>query len=225
MSETLAVARRNVRLMTDDMDPNDYATDSERLNLLIDNRMQLMAQEVGLGPVWVAGAVTLVSGTFAYLLPATMEYNRVVAVQLNSLEWLLERVTTLELKAMQDGPGTITGDPTQYALYEDDTQVVNIWMFPTPNEADTLNILRSRVPANLTTDATLIPFSAPLLRCLEKSVAVESVLLMDPEERQKRKATLDQAPKWEKEVARAIKLEKVRFGNLKRSDRVPERWV
>jgi hypothetical protein len=184
-----------------------------------------MAQEIGLGPVWVTGAVTLVASDFDYTLPTTMEYNRVVAVQLNSQEWLLERVTPLELKAMQDGPGSSEGTPTHYALYEDDSQQVNIWMYPTPNEADTLNILRSRVPASLTTDATVIPFSIPLLRALEKQVALESMLMMDPEERQKRKAALDQGPKWEKEAARALKLEKVRFGNLKRSDQVPQRWV
>lgn len=225
MADTLANVRRRVRLLSDDMDPNHYAMDSDRLNTVIESRMHLMAQECGMGATWVTGAVTLTAGDFTYTLPTTVEYQRVMAVRLNSQTWLMERITHTELLALQDGAGDAQGDPTHYAFYEDTSQQVNIWVYPTPNASDTLDIQRAAVPSALSTDATNIPFSAPLLRALEKSAAMDAILLMDADEQARRKVTLQQAPKWEREVLRAMKLEKVRFGNLRRSDVVPQKWV
>ena len=225
MADTLLNVRRRVRLLTDDMDPNDYALDSDRLNTVIESRMHLMAQEVGLGASWVTGAVTLVASTWQYTLPTSVQYERITAVQFAAQNWLLDRVTPTEMLALHDGAGTTSGDPTHYALFEDTSQQINLWVFPIPNAAGTLNALRAQVPAALSTDATNIPFGSPLLRALEKGAAVDAVLLMDEEARTERKATLDAAGKWDKEIARAIKLERVRIANLRRSDTVPQRWV
>mgnify|MGYP001595497823 CR=1 FL=1 len=225
MPDTLTNVRRRVRLLTDDLDPNAPAIDSERLNTLIENRMHLTAAEVGLGPSWITAAVTVAADDYDYTLPTSIQYQRVIALQLNSLEWLMERVTHLELQAMRDGPGPVTGAPPHNALFEDTSQQVNLWLYPTPRVADTINVLRAQVPAALSTDATNIPFSDPLLRAMEKSCALEAILLMDPEERSKRKATLDTAGRWEREISRATHLERVRIGNLRRSDKVPQRMV
>lgn len=225
MADTVSNVRRRIRLLIDDMDNNAFAIDSERLTTLMENRMQFTAADVGMGPAWVSGAVTLTASSFEYTLPTSIQYQRVMAVQLNSQEWLMERVTPLELKALQDGAGSEDAHPTHYSLFEDASQQIHVWLFPTPSAADTLNILRAQVPAALTTDAINIPFSDPLLRAFEKACALEALLLMDEEERARRKAVLDGASKWEREINRAHRLERVRMGNLKRSDRVPLKWV
>lgn len=225
MAETVSVVRRRIRLTIDDMNPNDTAIDSERMNNLMQNRMHFMAQEVGLGPSWVTGAVSVVVGTYQYTLPTSIQYERVTAVQLNSQEWQLERVTHSEFLALRDGSGDVQGPPTHFTLFEDTTQQVNLWLFPTPIVTDTLNVMRAQVPAALSAEGTSIPFSSPLMAAFEKAVAIDAVLLMDAEERERRKAVLDVIPTWNQEVRRAIRLERVRIGNLRRSDRVPEKWV
>lgn len=225
MPDTVANVRRRVRQLIDDLNPNDTAIDSERLTTVLENRMHAMAQEVGLGPVWVTGAITLAANDWEYTLPTSIQYNRVLQLQLNSQEWLMERLSPVELTALRDGSGDMTGDPTHYALFEDTSQQVNVWLAPTPVAVDTINILRSQVPAALSTDATNVSFSDPLLRALEKAAALDALLLMDQEEREKRKAVLDNVPIWNQEVRRALRLERVRVGNYKRSDRVPSKWV
>ncbi len=101
MSDTRANVRRRIRLITDDMNPNSYALDSERLDTLIESRMHFIAQEVGLGPLWVASAVTLTTADYTYTLPTSIEYQRVIALRLASQNWLMERITRLELLALR----------------------------------------------------------------------------------------------------------------------------
>ena len=225
MPDTVLNSRRRIRLLVDDLNMNQYAIDSPRLTIIMENRMHLTAAEVGLGNVWVTSAVTLAANDYEYTLPTSVQYNRVMALRLTSQEWLLERVTPAEFLALQDGSGEEANDPTHYALFEDTSQQVNIWLHPTPAGVDTLDVLRSQVPAALSTDATNISFSDPLLRAFEKSCAIDAVLLMDEEERAKRKAVLDQVGRWDQEVKRALSLERVRIGNLRRSDRIPQKWV
>lgn len=224
MSDTRGAVKRRIRLRIDDMNPNDRAIDDERMDILIEDRMHLLAQEVGLGAVWTTTLVTLAASTWQYTLPTSVQYERVMDVVLRSLATPLDRVTHAEMTALRDG-GTATGDPTHYALFEDSSQQVNIWVYPTPTQVDYLDGLRAQIPTTLSSDSSAIPFSTPLLKALEKSVAAEAILLMDEESRAERKAVVDEVPNWKREVQRAIRLERVRLGNQKRSDVMPLRTV
>lgn len=187
--------------------------------------MHAMAQEVGLGPVWVTNAITLAANDWDYTLPTSVQYNHVIGIRLNGQEWLMDRVTPLEFLALQDGPGTTIGEPRRYTLFEDTSQQVNVWVDPVPRVTGGLDVLRSQLPAALSSDSTNISFSDPLLRAFEKACAIDAIESMDEEERNRRKVMLTSVPRFTKDIQRALRLERIRIGNLRRSDKVPWQWV
>lgn len=225
MADTVLNSRRRVRLLLDDMNASDYAVDTERLTTLMESRMHFLAAEVGIGPDWVTGAVTLTANDYTYTLPTTFQYQRVMSIRLASQEWLLERVTHTQMLALKDGSTDATGDPTHYSLHEDSAQQVQIWLDPTPDQADTLDVMRSQVPSVLDADTDSIPFSDPMLRAFEMDCAAHGIAMMDDDERAKRKAVADNIPFWERSVGRLVRLERIRIGNLRRTGQIPWKLV
>lgn len=214
MSETLEVARYNIRTLIQDLNPGKPIFDSDLLNRIINDQAQFLAGEVGMGSVWVPAAVSLTAGNHAYTLPSSIEYRTVQAVRLTSQGWVLERCEPEQIKGWVSGQ-TILGPPTQFSLYEDDTQVVNLWTYPVPSVADTLDILRSQVPATIT-DGAAIPFAAPLLRVLEHAVALALVSRASEDEMGRLGINPEVLKSWQFYVQRGSRRERIRLASMRR---------
>lgn len=217
MSGTLAGVRNNVRWLLQDHDPSNYAVSTPELNRLIEHRMQTAAVEIGQGPAWVTAALTLVPDQSDYTLPTGVTYQQVMLLRLGSQGWSMMRISMDIMTVKRRGPAIPRGLPTDYTLWEDTSQVVNVRLFPTPSQADTIDIFRSLVPATLTDDSTAIPFSDGGLRLLELGVALRAAKRMTPEQRAQRLLSDDVIKQWEQDIETEKRTERSRINRLKRT--------
>jgi hypothetical protein len=219
MAGTLLSVRDRVRWLINDRNQSEYVISSPRLDRLIADRLNHIAELVGYGLEWATAAVTLAANTFDYSLPSSIQYHQIVDVVLNSRGWQLVRRGIEELNALRGVATPATGDPTDYALFEGLTQLVTIRLYPTPASADTLNLLRSRIPIAVSADADVVSFSDNLLRALEKDVALNVLALLGDEELKQLGVSRNVIPLWSRDLERAIKAERVRIRRMKLTDR------
>lgn len=69
MSATRAATERNIRLLMDDLNPDDYAVSSARLHHAVESQMNLLATRTVL-PMEAVTDVALVAGIYDYTLNA-----------------------------------------------------------------------------------------------------------------------------------------------------------
>lgn len=196
MSATRSVTEANIRLLIDDSNPDDYAISSVRLHQVVQGEMQLIGSRMAL-PMEAVTSVSLVAGTYDYTLTGIVADVR--QVMLDSNGRALDPLTLEEMNRnyYQDTtPGTGRGTPRYYALYETSAQLSRMRVAPTPNASDTLKLYHGLIPAALSADSSTIPFSAPLLRVLERSAAAECVAMMSPEDRAKRMIGIESLTLW-----------------------------
>lgn len=217
MSQTRSVTSYNIRLLIDDLDPDDYAISSVRMNQYIQGQMHLLGNRMVL-PMEAVTSVAVTGGTYDYTLTGTA--GDVRQVFWNSTGQELDRLSFEDIVSqfLQDTSVSSTGTPAYYSLYETSAQASKLRLAPTPAASGTLKIYYGIIPAALTTDASTIPFSAPMLRVLEKMVARECLGIMGPDDLKRRMISKDVIPLWTQQIEQGISYENFRMaamGSLK----------
>ena len=179
MSETRAVVREEIRLMLGDTSSSDSSFSNEQINRAIQRHMRLIGNEVLQGQAWVTSAITTVAGTSDYTFPSGVEYAQILTLKLQPYNAVLRPVTLEWIELSRQGTTLGQGVPYTYAIWEDTSQVVNVRFWPVPNSNYTVDVERSIIPAALTAESSLIPFSENLLLGLEYRVASEMLASAD----------------------------------------------
>ena len=211
MSQTRLVTEQNVRYLIDDLDPDDYAISSVRMHQYLQGQMQLLGGRMIL-PMEAVTSVAVVAGTYDYTLTGTVGDVRQVLWNANGL--VLEPLSFDELNETfrQDTALNYTATvPMCWALYETSAQASKLRIAPTPAASGTLKVYYGVIPASLTADSSTIPFSAPMLRILERMVASECVTVMSPEDRKRRMIGTGVVAMWQRATEMGIANENFRM--------------
>ena len=176
MSETLSVARRNVRQLLRDLNPTPFAFAGTEVDRALIASSLKVGSQIGLGFDWDTGVVTLTVGSTAdYTLgAATTQWDRVILARIADTGETLEKVSVAEINEMREGLISTSGgggDPSAFALWEDATQIVQMRIDTIPTAARTIDFLRSNMPSGTIADSTTLPFSDLGLRAVEFDAA------------------------------------------------------
>lgn len=227
MSETLATAVQWVRELTKTADLARPPIDTPELKRLIIARSVMVGASLELGEDWTEDAITLVAGTSDYDLPTGVQYAEVLAFKLASNGWIIPIVSPHTLEARwRQGPEAnyAAGDPQDAYLFEDASQVVNVRFGPIPNEADSVHIMTSSLPAMTLTDATVIPLSNLALQAIHFDVAALVIRRMTPQQLEQIELTPSVADRYEMD-AREARLEDEQRVNAMKIVLVPSPWA
>jgi len=217
LSATRAEVVANVRELIDDKNSSRYAISSSRINRIVDMETQRAAQMVGLGPSWSTGVVTLAAGTADYTL-SSFYVDRILEVRLSYQSRLLHKLTPPEMFALKEGPATNQGYPDYYSVYENETAsgaVLNLTIDPVPTSTEigsglTLDLFIAEQASELAGDSSVIPFSVPMLRDLEKAIAAHCVTIMPDDELAERKLSRASADLWNAQAEAGYRKERER---------------
>lgn len=187
MSITRVQARTKVRTFMRDRDPADYIFSSPEINVHVESTMRTLAGQAKLGQEWTTLSVT--DATDTYAMPGSVEYAQVLEVR-RQVDGHEVRIVSREvMQRLRDGDTASApsrGRPYWLTMWEDPSQSLKVRVFPWPDAAYTLDVLRSTLPAALATDAAVIPFDSLLSDALCYQVASELLLSMPPEQAAKR---------------------------------------
>ena len=220
MAITRKVCRERVRELIGDLNIQAPVVPSRRMDVEIHDQMRRLAALAGYADEYVKNIVTLVEGDFDYTLPASVQYDRISHVFLDSQGWPLDEKPRDLLVYLTERPGAESskGDPRLYAMWQDESQVVQLLVYPVPRQADFLHAMRSAIPATLATDASLIPFGEELTDALVKAVAVACVQSLTPEQRARLPSAGDVAL-WQQDKEVSVHNEAIRRGRMLRPRR------
>jgi len=219
MSETLIQSAVNVRYLMRDRKAAQYAVDTPELYRCVISNAQRLAAECGHGAEWIAGIATLTVGSLADItLLTTVEYRMIGRLRIAETQWQLDKLSLNEINDLRIGltSSSSQGDPTAYAMWEDESQHVKIRLNTVPSTARTLDALRESVVPEAYTDATVLPFVSEFLRVIEKAAALELVAKLSMEEVQRIQLNLSVLPQWKEDVERGMHEERRRKARLQR---------
>jgi hypothetical protein len=215
MSATLVQTRNRINELLTNLNPNFPGIGINRLNPLIESQMQTMPG-IQFGDAWVTGAVSLtVAAGSDYTLSSLLAAN----VQMLRLTYdgsLLNKRNPLQMEGLRIGNVVQRGVPTDYAVWEDDAQALKLRVFPAPDANYTLDRFGQVVPANLSTDASVIPFTDPMLRALEKLVCATCIDALNDQQLENLGINRDLSQTFRGEAKVGIYWERVRRNRLDR---------
>lgn len=201
MSSTLTTERDWVRELLNDNIRSRYAYDSARLNRLLIALSVSLGATFDLGEEWVEDAITVAADDPDYDLPTGVEYHRILGFKLESEGYFLTSMApnVFEHKYRRGEPADyVTGTPRAYYQLETAATVASIRLGPIPNEADSIHILRSALPASTLTDATVIPLGDLGLMSLRYTAAAQLLRGMTPEQRAERNVNIEIVQDWDR---------------------------
>lgn len=214
MSQTRAVTEMNIRYLLDDLDPDDYAISSVRMHQYLQGQMHMLAARMVL-PMEAVTSVSVTAGTYDYTLSGTVGDVRKVLWDATGQELVRLSFDDICSGYLQDSTASVTrGIPIAYALYETSAQASKMRVAPTPVSSGTLKLYYGIVPAALTADSSTIPFSAPMLRVLERLTAAECASVMSPADRQRRMLGDGAAALWRQQAEQALANENFRMRTM-----------
>ena len=214
MSETLATAMDNVRFLTRDRKKSAYAIPSHEMAHLVMHSALELSTEAGHPRAWEEDFLALsVGSSDSSPTTSTAQYSQIIELRLSSNGRVLDRMTVAEMERLRAGDTPPTGEPACYTLIEGAAQVLVFRFHPQPLESDTVDALTSPLPTVGYTDATVLPFSDPFLRTIEKHAAMECVAKLPPSERERLLLDKEVLTSWGRDVARGIRLEQVRLAS------------
>lgn len=213
MSATRSATEANIRLLIDDNNPDQYAISSVRMHQFVQGEMQLIAARTFL-PMESVLSVPLVAGTFDYTLTGIVGDVRQVVRHTDGIP--LQRQTLDYMVGMwrQDSAAQVgtSPQPLDYAILETSAQLVRIRLGPTPSSsAVSVDVYYGVMSASLTADSSTIPFSAPLLRALERACASECVAVMSRADRDARMIDVASVGLWRELSEQGIREENLRL--------------
>lgn len=219
MASTAGAALANVRALLNEQVGSRFTRTNEQVRKVMSNQMQMVAAESYGGMTKQVTACTLVAGTDTYTVApsASAIIDSIVALVRVSDKSVLRKVPLDSMLTWKQASGTSTGKPEVYTLYEDDSQVVKVMLFPTPGEADTLDAWYTDLPSELTSDSSTIPLGPFGVKALELLTAAELSLSMTEEEMAANRLTAAMPAKWKADGERMLRLEQARTARVAHS--------
>jgi hypothetical protein len=193
MSDTLGNVERRIRDLIDDGAPSAYAVSQMRMWRVINAQIHQIGVLADMGQAWSTSVFTTVDGTSDYTLPTTTtaEYAAIVMLKDATHGTLIEKADTETIEALRQTGSTavVKGFPVRFSLLEGATQVVTVRLYPVPNGAYAIDLLRSLLPVRLTSLSAVVPLARDLMMALELRCAARCARMMPEDERQKRMLT------------------------------------
>lgn len=220
MSMTMEVFERRVRSLVNDTRWADPVVPRERLRELATTAMHNFGGRVGYATDDLT-STSIVAGTGSYTLFSAAQYSTVHWLKLSSSGEFLCKYTRAQLDAIY-GNDTTRGTPVAWAAWENTSQNIEIAIRPYPIANDTLLVFGSLVPARLTNDASVLPFSEPMLSALVKAVAADVIESATDEQLQQLHTNRAVARLFRSDAEAALADEEVRRNRLKRTGRIEQ---
>ena len=219
MSSTAGDAIKNIRALLNDQVGSRYVRTNEQVRNIMSNQMQLIASDTYGGLTKQATACTLVAGTDTYTVApsATRIIYSVVALIRNSDLYPLRKIPFDAMLEFKRNTAAATGKPDRYAIYEDDSQLVKVVLYPTPSATDTLDAWYMDLPDPLTSDSSVIPFGTFGVKAVELLAAAEIAAGMTEEDLAACKLSAAAAQKWQADGQRFLALERERTARIAQS--------
>lgn len=162
MSATLAAIRARVRFHLRDRDLHDAAFSTFEVDDAINSALKVLGSRLRLGLDWVSNALSISNAADTYTLPGTNQYKQVIAFRLVSEQTVIPVIPRGEFDAYREGATNPsvngTGDPEYATVWEDTAQATKVQFYPWPKDADTVDMLRTTLPAALATASATAPF-------------------------------------------------------------------
>ena len=203
-----------MRRILGDVGASDPAFNTESINRAVERHMRILGNEVWQGPTWVTAGITMVAGTSDYTFPASVEYTQIQDMKLKPIGIPMERRTLEQIERYRVGTSTPMSQPYLYAMWEDTGQLVNIRVYPWPDQAYTIDYAKSVIPAALTAENSLIPFSENLIIGLQYRVAAELMGIAGDEQMSKLALGPNAAALYAGTAERVIRREKERLSRM-----------
>jgi hypothetical protein len=165
MATTLAALRTKVRAgLRDSVQP--YHVQTDEVDEAIRAAMTVVSGKVPLGEKWVAGVITLTTGSDTATLPSTYEYHMVYALRRTSDGEPLTKRTVEEMELLYWAGETVSSktpeEPSDYCLTEDETGLVTVRFQAPVKTAGTLDMRRAVLPSDLTAETDAAPLTTPM---------------------------------------------------------------
>lgn len=212
MSLAFATVRANVRDLTHDGDPSDYAIRSAELDREIVGCLQLYGGMTYSGLAWSTAALTTVAGTASASFTTGIVYSMVVELRLQSDGTLLKRESADNVEQTQQNATRPRGKPTSYYLIESSAQALSARFDPVPDAAYAIDALISTIPLDST--SADLPVSDLVVRAIEYDTARRCILKMTPEQRDKRSISRDVVDDYRAAVGQFLNEERKRVMRL-----------
>lgn len=217
MSETLAVAATNVRILLRDRTPANYAVDTplELFHAIVE-RAQALSLEAGLGRTVTATAFASVAGSAADIQITSLYYGGIFAVRDELYGTVLQPMTMADLMALREG--TIATSPAQgipqaYAIYESAAGATLIRFDCVPNAAQNYTVENEALITTSYTAGKVLSFSDNFLRVIEKATALELAQKLPADVLERNRLSPRVTEQWARDVAAGIRAEKQRKFN------------
>lgn len=227
MATTLAGLRAKERVALRDTAQPYHVEDAE-LDESTRAAMVTVAGDVPLGEKWVAGAVTLTAGSDTATLPATVEYHMIYGLRRTSDGMPLFKRTMGELEGRFWCGRTVANatpaEPTDYALSENESNVVAVRFQAPALTASTLDLRRAVIPADLTAATDAAPLSTLLEQAVADLATADIISKLTKNELDALRLDRGYAAVCLKRAAKAIHDEKVRLDAMHSTGRV-QRYV
>lgn len=225
MAKSVSQVVSDVRTLMRDRALSDALFNTFEITYHVCAEAERLFQEIGIGPSWEDGVISITPDTYEYSLPVSSGLlESVIAIRLHSRNWPIEKITNEELEAMRRGPSISKSFPMYVAMFESSDQSTKFRFWPIPSEADSIDWLRSKAPVwSASPLADTIPLSDPAIRVLEMRVAKRLMLQIPQDALNNRLAAKDLIPQLDRDIADGIRLERSRINRLKRTGRMSRR--
>lgn len=219
MSSTAGDAIKNIRALLNDQVGSRYVRTNEQVRNVMSNQMQLIASDTYGGLTKQTTACTLSAGTDTYTVAPSATriiYSVVALIRVSDL-YPLRKIPFDTMLEFKRATAAATGKPDRYAIYEDDSQVVKVVLYPTPSSTDTLDAWYMDLPDALTADSSVIPFGTFGVKAVELLTAAEITASMSDEDLAACKLSPAIAQKWQADGQRFLALERERTARVSSS--------
>lgn len=220
MSIALSTARPNVRQLIRDVDVSAPAVKGYVLDQAISNHYQLIHARLGVPLEWQT--VTAYTADDADYTLTSPEFHSIGLFRIASNYSLVEKVSPAVMARLRSGgnENPAKGEPWAVALTEElpasvGTTETTIQLYPTPNEADTLQGLYAAVASVVTADADKLQLGTNGVRAIEYSAAAELLIGMTDDTAKRLDVNKGLARKYEAMAEKFIEWEHVRVSRMR----------
>jgi len=209
VASTITAVAANVRELIHDTASGDYVIGSPEMYRKIASKSQQMTGKVIPGLAWSASALSLAGGAGEATFASAVQYDMIVDVKEAAQDEILVRLPAAEIERLREG-GSGTGRPSSYYLRETSGTVLTCVFDTLADQNYTFDALLVALPSGTAAASTAVPYSDLMVRAIEKAVAIECLLTMTPDQREKLKINDSVVAVWQSDVNELITAERVR---------------
>lgn len=221
MSTTMEVFESRVRALVNDTQQSNPVVVQPRMREMVTAAMHHFGERVGYATDDLTSLAITAGNGGPYTLNSSANYSTVHSLRLSSSGEFLCKYTRAQLDAIYGNDAT-PGIPVAWAAWENASQNIEVAVRPYPIANDTLQVFGSLVPARLTTDASVLPFSEPMLSALVKAVAADVIESATDEQLQQLHMNRAVARLFRSDAEAALVAEEIRRNRLKRTGRIEQ---